>query len=834
MREFIPKQIEELNLVLIGEYEKGVLTKGCGKRPAEKGWQKKIHRKDDLDLQEHLKKGFNYGVQPNNSVVEVDGKTYMLGIIDFDTKEFQDKVIDKFPETFTTTSGSSKNCNHLWFATDDNKAFKIKDEKLDTLADFIGSGNQIIAPNSIHGSGSIYSVVKDVPITFMPYAEIEAILKPHDTSPKKVKKPTKPYIPKDSNADFSQKMMNSLSMEDILSKLGVDTSKNPTNCFKHIDTNGGKCLSYNNEVAHCFDCNGAWNKFSVVREAKNLTDKDTFEWFANETGLIDELEQNRKEYNERKNPNKIIKSVVGVTEEKLLEGFLKEIEEKLENGNNDQFFKIEYNEKTGKETSRNVNIEFFAYYLTIKYKFKTIYGEKTERIKVYDNKIYSNGGRGLIKSVCEEILKSYARKSLIEEIFDKVKRKTRTTEEEFENTDLNLIPLNNGCYNLKTETLELHSPNNNFTFYSPINYNINSKCDHWFKFINEALYPEDIQLLKQWFGFNLFRQYFIKKALILLGKKNVGKTILLDSLIYFVGEKNKCGLSLQKISSGSDFSKFTLKGKLANIYDDLSSNDVNDTGAFKIATGGGYISAEEKFGECVQFKTYAKNSLAGNKAPPIKDNDDNAYFSRFLPIILDNIPNKIDPFLRDKIHTDEEMSGILNWALEGLQEILKKGRFDYNKTDEEIKKIMEMSGDILIQFGEEVLEQSNKKISKEDMYKFYCFWANANKKPILSKEQLGRRLNQKVTYLIAKKDAKIRFWGNVSLRIDWVEKMKSLEEKQNKGDQDTLDTISNFTRYYDHFNIVISKVKKSVYSDTDNQDTLDTFSDNIPNLNKDL
>jgi len=56
---------------------------------------------------------------------------------------------------------------------------------------------------------------------------------------------------------------------------------------------------------------------------------------------------------------------------------------------------------------------------------------KQEKIKLYDGRIFSKGARGLIKSLCEEILESYAKKNIIEEIFDKVKRKTKVTEEEF-------------------------------------------------------------------------------------------------------------------------------------------------------------------------------------------------------------------------------------------------------------------------------------------------------------------------------------------------------------------------------------------------------------------
>ncbi len=475
----------------------------------------------------------------------------------------------------------------------------------------------------------------------------------------------------------------------------------------------------------------------------------------------------------------------------------------------DYFFNITYSKRTGEETNRTVSIQKVANYL-IKYNnFKTIYGEKTEKIKIYDGRIFSTGARGFIKAECEKLLGSYSKKNIVEEIFDKIKRKTKTTPEEFDKTDLYLIPLENGCYNIKTKRLQKHSPKNNFTFISPIIYEPGAKCERWFQFLEEALYPEDILTMKQWFGFNLFRQYFIKKAMICIGDKDVGKTILLDTLISFVGEKNKSGLSLQKISSGSDFSKFSLKNKLSNIYDDLSSSDINDGGAFKIATGGGYISAEEKFGDCVQFKTYAKQTLAGNKAPPVKDNDDDAYFSRFIPMKFDNVPEKIDPFLRDKL--DKELSGILNWALEGLHEILEKGEFDFNKSDKQIKKIMELSGDNLIQFGAEVLEQSDEKVTKEEMYQVYCLWANENEKPVLSKEQLGRRLNQKVTYLIAKIDAKHRVWCNVKIKENWSSK-NALDEKINnfKEKDNTLDTSTNNMRNY------LDKGKKGVNNDNKN------------------
>jgi hypothetical protein len=281
----IPKRLEEFNFVLLGGDD--------GKKPVEKRWQKKIHRIDDPVLKRHLQDGKNYGVQCNESSIVIDRRTYFLIIIDFDKKEFMDNVLSNFPETFTTTSGSSKNCVHLWFASDNNKGFKVKDEDKNTLCDIIGAGNQVVGVGSKHSSGSIYSIVKDVPFAFVPYAEIEAILRPYDKTPKPKEKPQKQFTPKGISNDISSKIYNAVSMSDILSDLGIDTSRNPTGCPNSSCTLKG-CMGWNDEVAHCFDCEGKWNKFSLIRFAKNLTDKETFDWFAEKSGLTEELKKKKK------------------------------------------------------------------------------------------------------------------------------------------------------------------------------------------------------------------------------------------------------------------------------------------------------------------------------------------------------------------------------------------------------------------------------------------------------------------------------------------------------------------------------------------------------------
>jgi putative DNA primase/helicase len=456
-----------------------------------------------------------------------------------------------------------------------------------------------------------------------------------------------------------------------------------------------------------------------------------------------------------------------------------------------------------------VNIESVANYFSKKYNFVTINNGAKEKLFVFNGKFYEQIGKSLIKEKFEKLLGKYAKINPLNEVIAKVERKNYEDKKKFQTTSINLIPLNNGLFDLETKKLIPHTSKYYFKTIIPINYNPKKRCPSFLKFLNETLYENDIPVMQEWFGFNLYREYLIKKALICLGEKDTGKTVLLEVLTEFIGEKNKTGLSLQKIGSGSDFVKLSLRDKHANIYDDLSSRDLSDGGNFKIATGGGNISAEEKFGGYHQFRNYAKHTFATNKIPPVRDNDDEAYFSRWIVLRFDNPPEKQDLFLKKKLF--KELEGILNWALEGLYRLLDNGKFSYNKTPEEIKFIMEMSGDPLIQFGEEVLlEKEKQKVSKEQMYQIYSIWAHQTDKPLLSKEQLGRRLNQKIKYLIDRKESKLRFWVNVQIKDEWLKKLEHMETTHKNG---TLDAFKKNMRkcpevIEDSDDIKISKASK--------------------------
>ena len=406
-----------------------------------------------------------------------------------------------------------------------------------------------------------------------------------------------------------------------------------------------------------------------------------------------------------------------------------------------------------------------AKFLIKKHHVKTI-GEKIRDIYIYNNGIYELGVNSL-KTEIQEILEELATTSHKNNIIETIKDLTTAKLNEF-NVDKNLVNLKNGIYDIKNKVIMPHDPKHLFFTKIPVDYDANAKCPIIERFLTGILPKDYKKVVFEWFGYCLYRQYFIKKAIIFVGEKDTGKSTLIKLFERFIGGENTSGISLQRLVSDK-FASSSLHNKHINVYDDLSFDDINDNGFFKIATGGGIITGEKKFGEQFQFVNYSKLTFACNKIPDVKDTNDPAYFSRWIIIPFLIQIEMVDKFLTDKITTREELSGLLNLALSGLSEIINKQNFSYDKTPEEIKKEMLLSGSMVANFVENRLEeQPGAWISKDEMYEECARYAQANSLPTISKVMLGRKLSNHSGYIIDGKrtiDGKqVPGWLNVTIK----------------------------------------------------------------------
>jgi len=471
--------------------------------------------------------------------------------------------------------------------------------------------------------------------------------------------------------------------------------------------------------------------------------------------------------------------------------------------------------------NKKLNLESASNFLINKFTFKTILTTKDFQTYIFNGKTYDQIGTGFIKVEIEKLVGENCNNYIVGEILGKVQRKTSIPREEFEKTPKNIIPFSNVGYNVLTKKSEIYKPEWNFKRKLNAPYIEGMNAPNFLRFLKETLYEEDLDLMQELFGFVFYREYFLKKGFIFVGEKNTGKTTLINVLVALIGIQNCSGLSLQKIGTAKAFDMASLYEKYLNFYDDLSSKDLIDNSGFKVATGGGYITAEQKFGDLFQFMSFAKLLFASNKIPPVKDLDDDAHFLRNILVQFDNevSESEIDPQLLEKLTTENELAGIVNWALEGLHRLFENKRFGYNKTLEEVKQIICRSGNPIYSFVEKVLiEKEGGRLSREEMFEVYRFYAKENKISPLTKEQLGRQLQKVAPFITDKRDTQ-RFWGNVSISPKYSKKNEIMSIL------DTLDTSQKNIRKEmkdDSLSLYMFEKKASVPSKSD------TLEQNVP------
>jgi len=382
-----------------------------------------------------------------------------------------------------------------------------------------------------------------------------------------------------------------------------------------------------------------------------------------------------------------------------------------------------------------------AEFLMKKYNFCTL--KDTERILYYDRGVYRKGGEQLIKQKVAEIWGDHATAHDINEIINIIQWSTYTDRSEFDNMK---IALENCVLDLETFQVLNHSPEIKTIIKIPVYYDPDAKCPAIDKFLHEVLYPEDVPTIYELIGYCLYPRYHIHKAFMFVGDGSNGKSTLIELIKTFLGRENVVSIPLQKLEYDR-FSLAQLYGKLANLYADLPDIALKSTGVFKMLTGGDPLSADVKFSrEFINFTNTAKLIFSANKIPKTYDDTD-AFFRRW--VIL-NFPNKFEGDKRDenilqKLTTKEELSGLLNKAIEGLKRLLSRGDFTTTRSTEEWREAYIRMSDPVGAFVMDMVEEDPLgTVTKDDLYNAFVEYCKLVRLPIKAKNVFSAELSKHV------------------------------------------------------------------------------------------
>lgn len=387
-------------------------------------------------------------------------------------------------------------------------------------------------------------------------------------------------------------------------------------------------------------------------------------------------------------------------------------------------------EKPGKRAIQEEIVQCLPFWIQA-YRFKTV--ADTGVIYRYAHGVYLADGEIFLSKLIESEFGDVTSDKLVKDVIGKIRRRTYTDRNEFNKE--HVLNVRNGLIDLDTLQLREHSPECLSTAQLDIVYDPGAQAPRIRKFLGEVAQAKDIPLVEEILGWLLWPDYSIHKAIMLLGPGRNGKGTLLRLITAFLGKENVSNVTLQELVADR-FAKSDLYGKLANIGGDLPSKDLSDTAAFRNLTGGDDNRAQEKYRPAFNFRNKAKLMFSANVLPRSQD-DTYAFYARWILIeflnIFDVQKGTGDPDLEAKLTTPEEMSGLLNIALEGLARLRANGwRFSYDKTVEDVEMMYKRNANPVLAFlMDECEADTSSYIEKQVFFNRFTEYARArNLRPL--------------------------------------------------------------------------------------------------------
>lgn len=190
----------------------------------------------------------------------------------------------------------------------------------------------------------------------------------------------------------------------------------------------------------------------------------------------------------------------------------------------------------------------------------------------------------------------------------------------------------------------------------------------WFG--EEADGAELIAALQEFAGYVCLSHARYKKALILHGPSNTGKSLVVGALRLLVGPAACCQLPVQHMDD--PVLRAVIKGKALNLMSELSADAMVADGGFKtLVSTEEPVLLNEKFKPAETYVPSAKHVIATNSLPQINDKTE-ATYNRLLILPMERVVAEAeqDPLLLDKLAG--EMPGVLLWAVEGARRLVER------------------------------------------------------------------------------------------------------------------------------------------------------------------
>ena len=312
------------------------------------------------------------------------------------------------------------------------------------------------------------------------------------------------------------------------------------------------------------------------------------------------------------------------------------------------------------------------------------------------------------------------------------------------NADKHLVCLENGTLDTRTCELREHSPNDKLTNRNAIRFDESATCPRFKQFLEEVFAfdgdrEQKIAFVQEWFGYSLVPDTTQQKFLWLVGDGGNGKSVLLAMLEKLVGTHNVSHAQLDTL--GNDNVRAGLENKLLNISAEMSAESTLKDSYFKVIVAGESVDARRLYKDQYSFKPTVRLVAATNFLPRLLDHTSG--FARRAIILEFNrkfSQQERDPNLEATL--TNELAGILIWAIEGLQRLRARGKFEVPASSDQALAQYREESDLVAFYAAQCLRRSDRAgIKPAELYQHFQPWCRDRGLSPLNIINLGKRLS---------------------------------------------------------------------------------------------
>ena len=278
------------------------------------------------------------------------------------------------------------------------------------------------------------------------------------------------------------------------------------------------------------------------------------------------------------------------------------------------------------------------------------------------------------------------------------------------------------------------------TFVMNYSYNKDADCSKFKHFLTDIFNGDDdvIKVVQEIFGYTFcYGHSPIDKFFYFWSVGRSGKSVLANILRKLHGTERVSALSLDKLEER--FQIATLVGKVLNITPEGSKAKLLNTSVLKSLTGRDAVLIEEKYKLPYTTVLHTKLLVVANHFLSVED-DSFGFWQRVLPIPFPNVYVSLPADGKKKkgvkyqnLNLEEELtrelSGIFNWAMEGLSRLKTNGfSFTYSQTIEDFKEKLMLVNRPIENFVNECIVEADlkSKVKSSELHSVFKDWATEN------------------------------------------------------------------------------------------------------------